>query len=157
MNHINFGRSFDILQRKTQQFVKTACAPLQLTYAEYVLLMQILITEGKSQDELAEILELDKSAITRTLSTLEQKQMIRRELVAQDKRFKRIFPTDLARARREFLDAILRDWMEFLGLGETKPNMEILSAELEHAVEKACSVNIDEYLKSKGGENLWRG
>lgn len=153
MNHMKFGRAFDILQRKTQQFVKTACEPLNLTYSEYVLLMQILATEGKSQDELAEILKLDKSAITRTLSLLEQKKMIRRELVAQDKRFKRIFSTELSRAKQEYLNAIFQGWMEFLGLSEDRPNMEILSAEIERAVEKACSVNIDEHFKLTGGEN----
>lgn len=141
MDYTNLGRAFDILHRKAQAFVTAACKPLKLTYSEYVLLMQIFITDGRTQDELAEVLKLDKSMITRTLSLLEKKAMVSRKQDLNDRRFKRIYVTERAKAEQEYLDEVFMNWIKLLGFDKDTKELRILSKEMIKAAETVCKAD----------------
>ena len=90
MDYMNIGRSFSVLHRRSQLFVSAACEHLHLSYLEYVMLMRVFSFEGISQEDLSAALCLDKAVVTRTITLLEEKEMVCREKDVRDRRKKRI-------------------------------------------------------------------
>lgn len=149
---IEMGRSFEILHRRAQVLIMTACEHLGLSYSEYVLLLQILIAEGKNQEELADALGLDKSMIAKTLISLERKNLVYRELAVNDRRFKCVFPTALAQSHQPFLEEILEKWLQYLGLGGRDESTQNIRNKLRSAALTAQNANIDEFVKTLSKE-----
>jgi DNA-binding MarR family transcriptional regulator len=65
-----------------------ALAPLGLTVREHVIL-QVLSTTDATQLQLGQVARIDKSIVTLTLDSLEQKGFVVREADARDRRAKR--------------------------------------------------------------------
>ena len=147
MDYINIGRCFSILHRRSQLFVTAACERLHLTYSEYVMLLRIFSSEGLSQDELAALLLLDKAVVTRTAAMLEEKGMIRREKDGRDRRMKRLYPTEQAKAEKNALEEILRTWVDFLRQDMPEEEAEAVAGGVLSLSEKACRANIPELVR----------
>lgn len=148
MNFVNIGRSFSILNRRSQLMMTTACEELNLSYSEYVVLICLYDAEGKSQDELASALFLDKAVVTRTIALLEKKNMIRREKDKRDKRINHIFLTESAKEQQKFLTGLLDLWISQLLAKLTETEKEILGKGLKLATEKACTITPREFAES---------
>ncbi|MGE3680955.1 MAG: MarR family winged helix-turn-helix transcriptional regulator [Bdellovibrionales bacterium] len=73
------------------------------------LLMAVLQEPGRSQRDLAEVLQLERSTITRFLETLESRGLIRRESTSADARISHVFPTEKGLALRPRLNRVLRN------------------------------------------------
>ncbi|MGL6016400.1 MAG: MarR family winged helix-turn-helix transcriptional regulator, partial [Selenomonadaceae bacterium] len=117
MDYINAAHCFDIIERRSQAYIVAACAELGLTYAEYVLLHNLYDHTGSRQDDLAEMLCVDKAAITRTLKLLEGKGLIKRLPGEQDKRVKYVYPSEKGLAQEVFLRRVLQRWLDYLAEG----------------------------------------
>lgn len=72
----------------------SASAAEDITPANHSLVLAICRAPGRSQEEIARDLCLNKSTITRSLFQLEQRGYITREADSQDKRILRVMPTD---------------------------------------------------------------
>lgn len=68
--------------------------------------------EGLSQDEIARILFVNKSSVTRQLNQLEKIGFVLRKTDEEDRRANRIYPTDKARALFPKIMEYLDDWNE---------------------------------------------
>ncbi len=147
MNYRNIGRSFSILHRRSQLFVTAACERLRLSYLEYVMLLQILSSEGLSQEELVSALCLDKAVVTRTIALLEEKEMAYRERDVKDRRMNRIYPTAKAKAERDNLEGILAHWIEYLQQDMDPRVAEAVSGGFLLAAERASKANIPELVR----------
>ena len=62
--------------------------------AHHVFVFTICAHPGLSQDEIARALYLNKSTVTRALSSLEERGLVRRELNPEDKRQTLVYPTE---------------------------------------------------------------
>ena len=117
MEDFKLSRCFSILHRRSQQFIVTECSSLDLSYPECILLLAVFEEEARSQDELAELLFLDKAVVTRTITMLEQKNFITRRHDNKDRRIKRIFLTEEARRHEKFLRDVFHKWIYYLFMG----------------------------------------
>ncbi len=144
MDYVSVGRCFTILYRRSQAFVTAACARLHLTYSEYVLLIRLYDAEGASQEELAAMLYLDKAVVARTLATLEQKGMIRREQDSRDRRVKRIYSTEFALTQKAYLQGIIRTWVKYLASAMDPAEVDTTIRGFHDAAERACQLKIPE-------------
>ena len=144
MDYVNIGRWFTILNRRSQLFVTQCCKDLNITYSEYVLLIRIYDAEGLSQEELASVLFLDKAVVTRSLTLLEQKGLIRREVDARDRRIRRVYLTEYARTQEAFFQGIIRAWVQYLAAGINAEEVGATIQGFHDAAMRACEVDLTE-------------
>lgn len=126
MNHRDVARLFGILNRQSQRYITKACAELEITFPEYLLLLNLYENEGISQDDMAKILFMDKSVITRSLKLLEAKGLVRRMQNERDKRSKHLYSTAAGKAQRVFLVAVLEKWINYLSADMDQKALEVL-------------------------------
>ena len=142
MEDCKISRYFSILHRRSQQFIAAACAPLSLSYPECILLFAVFEEQGKSQDELADILFLDKAVITRTITLLEHKNFLYREQDSKDRRIKRIFLTDEARRHEDFITDIFSKWTSYLFAGFNEKDLRSIEFAISTLADRAKKYNI---------------
>ncbi len=150
MAAIDAERCFSILHRRSKFFVAAACERLQITYLEYVMLLQIFSAEGMSQEDLVSVLRLDKAVVARTISLLEQKGMICRRRDSGDHRMKRLYPTEKAKAGEEYLEDVICTWMDYL-LQDMDPEASAaFMSGISKVSERACRANLSELVQGIG-------
>lgn len=142
MDYLNLGHCFSVLHRRSQIFIVTACERLQITYSEYVLLLRLYEREGVSQEQLANLLFLDKAVVTRTMGLLEKKGLIRREQDVEDRRVKRVYLTERAMEEKEYLLGVLRAWMQYLSKDFGEEELKLLVQGFESIAHRAAEANI---------------
>lgn len=101
---IRFGRQIAVLHRKTQVFWTEWLNRQQITAAEYPIMIYLLDQdkqETASQDEVAQHLMVDKSAVARAVQSLLDKGFITREKDATDRRINRIILTEKGKNTKE--------------------------------------------------------
>lgn len=126
-DNLAIAHSFGRLHRNAKAYIVDACRAWNLTYSEYVLLLRLYEEEGRSQEELAAELDLDKAAITRSIQLLEQKNFLLRKTDMADRRKKLLFVTDYARTQQDVLQAVLGKWIESLSQAVTKEEVETVT------------------------------
>ena len=126
MDHLAVAHSFGLLHRRSQAMVLEKCQNVGLSYPGYGLLLTLFDHEGSSQEELAARLFMDKAVVTRELQALEAQGFVTRCRDIYDRRRKRLFLTPLARAHQNFLEGILRRWMDYLCEGMTEREAEMV-------------------------------
>lgn len=76
-------------------------AGMDMNIEHFRMLMVLFNFEGMNQQELADLLGLDKTHLTRMLSTMEELGFVVRVEDKKDKRNKRLYLTNLGRMKRE--------------------------------------------------------
>jgi len=99
---INIWINMKAILRSARQIVNTELVSLNLTGAEGDIVFHLLSkSDGLSQEKLAELLDIDKAAVSRTVNSLYGKGYIHRERQADDSRSYRVTLTDAAREAGE--------------------------------------------------------
>ena len=88
MNYLHAGHDFGIINMRSQAYITEACQPWNLSYSEYVALMNLYDLDGCSQSELCKEMKADKALVARSLKTLEEKGYVCRRQKDGDRRFK---------------------------------------------------------------------
>ena len=111
---IKLSKWADILSNNFQAYVNLKLKPYDLKFAEFICLLNLYENDGSHQDFIIKRKYTDKSAITRTLQSLEKKGFVRREKSEEDKRINCVYLTEKALDYKEELDKIIDEWQEFL-------------------------------------------
>ena len=85
--------------------------------AHHVFVFTICAHPGLSQDEIARALYLNKSTVTRALSSLEERGLVRRELNPEDKRQTLVYPTEEMLRILPEVRAIAEEWNRIIESG----------------------------------------
>jgi DNA-binding MarR family transcriptional regulator len=98
MLHEDLSRNFGFLLNDVARLLRTAydrrIRKLGLTRAQWWVLTHLYRSNGVTQTELAETLEIEKPTLGRLLDRLEAKGWVRREHDASDRRVWRVLLTD---------------------------------------------------------------
>ena len=108
--------------------------------AHYAFVLGICRVPGRSQEELARELCLNKSTVARALTLLEERGYVRRESLPNDKRQFAVHPTD---KMLEVLPEIRRasgEWTALLSEGIADEEMAIFNSVLERMEKKAREI-----------------
>ena len=140
MDNTLLWQSFALLNRRGQAIITSACGNMELSYSEYVILMRLFESEGRTQDNLAALLSLDKAVITRIVNELEKKSLVRRERDSRDKRVRHLYTTDLAKALEPKLREVLDNLLEYLFANLAENEREILYKGVLSAMERAAKL-----------------
>ncbi|MEQ8600596.1 MAG: MarR family winged helix-turn-helix transcriptional regulator [Devosia sp.] len=84
-------------------------AEIDAQQGEIVVICLIGLNPGTSQNDVASTLVLKKSAVTKVIKELEERGLVRREKVAQDKRYNALFLTPVGEERYERIQARMAD------------------------------------------------
>jgi DNA-binding MarR family transcriptional regulator len=108
--------------------------------SHYAFVLAICRNEGRSQEELAKELCLNKSTVARALNSLEEKGYITRTPLPQDKRQFSVYPT------KKMIDVLpevkkaSEEWMLLLSDGIAPEELEVFNSVLERMQERARKI-----------------
>lgn len=154
------GRDIIVIEKHLKLFLKNSLAKYDLNAAEGMVLLLLFEKEmnpvrntidiheelfGKTQDEMIDEIHYDKSVMTRTTQTLENKGYIVRSVNKNDSRSYIFTLSDKARDFKETLLAILRQLNEGMLKGIPPENADIVEKTLAQ-----ISANVIDLISSKG-------
>ena len=132
----DLSRNFGFLLNDVARLMRTAydrrIRKLGLTRAQWWVLTHLYRSDGASQTELAEILEIEKPTLGRLLDRLEAKGWVRREHDASDRRVWRVHLTDevepALRTMRKIAAELRRDALTGISAAERERFVDTLLA-----------------------------
>ncbi len=106
----------------------------------YSFLLAICHTPGRSQEDLAEELCVNKSTVTRNINYLEEKGYVSRLPLPNDKRQFSVFPTEKALKVLPEIKNASAEWMALLSEGIPQSELDIFDSVLLRMQEKAREI-----------------
>lgn len=106
----------------------------------YAFVLAVCRAPGRSQEELARELCVNKSTVARNINYLEEKGYVTRTPLPQDKRQFSVFPTEKARAVLPEIRAASAQWMTQLSEGISPEELEVFDSVLMRMQEKAREI-----------------
>lgn len=111
-----------------------------LQSGHYAYALAICREPGRSQEELAKDLCVNKSTVARNLNYLQEKGYILREAIPHDKRQFSVFPTEKMLKILPEIKSASADWMELLSDGISKDELNIFDSVLSRMETKAREI-----------------
>lgn len=125
------------IARLSRQYYAEKLEPLGLYCNDYLYIMFLVKHKCLSQDELARLICINKSNVTRRLTTLEQNGFVRREISESDKRVTLVYPTEKACKLEPKIREVLTEWRLYLTEGMSEQDLDLLVPLLEHLRDRA--------------------
>ena len=111
-----------------------------LQSGHYAFALTICREPGRSQEEIAQELCINKSTVTRNLNYLEEKGYISRSFFPNDKRQFSVYPTDkMLKILPEIKNASM-EWMALLSEGISPSDLEVFNSVLEQMQARAREI-----------------
>ncbi|MBU5484111.1 MarR family transcriptional regulator [Clostridium sp. MSJ-11] len=134
-----FGRWISILYRQFQIFINNELKDLNITSGEYIYLIKLYENKELTQEDLAEIYYIDKAAITRSISSLEDKGYIKRVKNESDKRSYKIQVTEKALMVKHRIYNALKSWDDLISSDVNDGELKMVSDILKNMSVKALN------------------
>lgn len=134
MDHASLQAAFTAelaaVNRKLRTLVDDRARNMGLTLSRARLLMELAKADGPIQSDLAGILDIEQPTLVRLLDGLERNGMIERRAVEGDRRARRVFLTDAARAQAQdildFLTALRAGILQGIAPEELEAALDVL-------------------------------
>lgn len=108
--------------------------------SQYAFVLAICREPGRSQEELARELCLNKSTVARTINCLEEKGYISRRSLPNDKRQFSVYPTEKMLSVLPEIRAASGEWMTLVSEGIDESELEIFNSVLERMEKRAREI-----------------
>ena len=108
--------------------------------SHYAFILAICREPGRSQEELARELCLNKSTVARTLNSLEEKGYISREPLPTDKRQFSVYPTEKMLGILPEVKSASIEWMNLLSEGIPEDELKTFNSVLERMQSRAREI-----------------
>ncbi len=143
-----FMKSLNNISRSQAIYRQNKISANDLQSNHYAFILAICRQPGRSQEELAQELCVNKSTVARNLEYLENKGYIKRQSLPSDKRQFSVFPTEKALEILPKIKAVSLQWMALLSEGIPQDELDIFDSVLRRMQEKAREI-IEEQEASK--------
>ena len=124
---------------------RVSAADLQSSHYAYVL--AVCRAAGRSQEELARELCVNKSTAARNINYLEENGYVLRNPLPNDKRQFSVFPTEKAHNILPEIRAVSAEWMALLSEGIPQTELDIFDTVLSRMQERARTIMEQEVTK----------
>lgn len=104
------GKYISEIYRNSCRFFSKEFLKLNLGVGQYIFLIQLYKRDGINQEELSELLKIDKANTARAIKRLEEEGYVIRTRCKEDKRAYNVFLTDKALDIKEEFFGILQSW-----------------------------------------------
>ena len=111
-----------------------------LQTSHYAFALAICREPGRSQEELAKELCLNKSTVARSLTCLEEKGYVSRSPLPNDKRQFSVYPTEKMLAVLPEIKKASSEWMSLLSEGIPQEELDIFDSVLERMQARAREI-----------------
>lgn len=111
-----------------------------LQSSHYAYALAICREPGRSQDELAAELCVNKSTVARNLNYLQEKGYVSREAIPQDKRQLSVFPTEKLLKIIPEIREVSREWRRLLSAGIPEAELVVFDSVLQRMEAKAREI-----------------
>lgn len=106
----SIGKNIGILCRQLNIFLNHELEQYDISASEIMYLGSLFMEDGVPQDKFVNEFCIDKAAVARAISSLENKGLVRRESSQKDKRSKLVFLTEKSHEYKEILSSIQNKW-----------------------------------------------
>ncbi|HET6785805.1 MAG TPA: MarR family winged helix-turn-helix transcriptional regulator [Erysipelotrichaceae bacterium] len=110
----NIGRLISILHRQAQIFHTQQLKDINISSSEFPFLLYLNSKDGVTQETLVNFYGMDKAAVTRSIQSLEEKELVYREKSKDDLRCNHIYLTDKGRQLMPELRQRVDRWSDYL-------------------------------------------
>lgn len=135
------GKQINILVRQFNLYLNHELTGLNVSATEILYLASLYKEDGLTQDDLASEYVVDKAAVARTVSKMEDKGLITRKDNPKNRRQKQLFLTEKARKIKPELQNVQNQWLMIMTEDEDAGLTKELSSYLDRIVNRAISVN----------------
>ena len=135
-----FMKMLNNISRSQAVYRQCKISAKDLQSCQYAFVLAICREPGRSQEELAKELCVNKSTVARNLNFLEEKGYIKREPLQSDKRQFSVYPTDKMLSVLPEVKAASVEWMTLLSEGIDKTELEVFNSVLMRMQEKAREI-----------------
>lgn len=118
--------------------------PYDLKGVHHTYILNICRNPGISQEDLAQLIYVNKSNVARQLSVLEKKGYLTRKQCSHDGRKLLIHPTDKAQKVYPKVEEILKEWNDIIFKDVSESDRTVLEKQLKNMMEKARAEVLDE-------------
>ena len=137
---LNFMKMLNNISRSQAIYRRSKITAEDLHAAHYAFVLAICREPGRSQEELARELCINKSTVARALNTLETNGYILRTPLACDKRQLSVHPSEKMRSVLPAVRSASEEWMTLLSEDISEQEMEIFDAVLTKMQAKARDI-----------------
>lgn len=131
----HIGRYISQIYRKGNSFISKRLNELGIGSGQVMFLLELYRQDGRNQEELSDVLNIDKGTTARAIKKLEEQGFLIREKNIDDKRAYKVYLTDKSKELKNDIYAIMSSWEEVITSNldkEESENMIIL-------LKKICS------------------
>lgn len=143
----NFMKMLNNISRSQAIYRRSRISAKDLHSGHYAFALAICREPGRSQEDLAQELCINKSTVARNLNCLEEKGYISRRSLPNDKRQFAVYPTEKLLAVLPEIKEASVEWMAFLSDGIPQNELDIFDSVLGRMQARAREI-VD-----KQGEN----
>ena len=137
---LSFMKMLNNISRSQAIYRNSRITASDLNSCHYAFVLSICREPGRSQEELARELCLNKSTVARALNYLETNGYILRTPLPSDKRQFSVYPTDKMLAVRPEVRKASAEWRDQLSEGIPEAEMEIFNSVLERMERRARDI-----------------
>jgi len=138
----HLGKHISLLYRQSQIYFNAELKKYKLGSGQYIFLLSLLENEGINQEQLADIVKIDKTTTARAVAKLESEGYLTRETCQEDKRAYILHATEKARSIHKILEGILDQWNAFMLADFTAEDKKNLRCLLDRAIQNILLRNI---------------
>ncbi len=132
------GKYISQIYRKGNAFFSKKFEKYSIGSGQFMFLANLYRNNGLNQEELAEILNIDKGTTARAIKKLEEEGFIKREKDENDKRAYKLYVTQKAENIKEEIFEILREWEEILLCDLSEEEVIIIKSLLKKISNSKC-------------------
>ena len=124
-NNDHLGKYISLLNRQGAAFLTKKYSKLGIGAGQYMFMIHLYRNDGISQEQLTEILNIDKGTTAKAIRKLEEVNLVTRVKDVSDKRVNKIYLTEQSlNIKKEFFE-ILDIWESKLVSGLTDDEIEL--------------------------------
>ncbi len=135
-----FMKTLNNISRSQAIYRHSKISANDLQTGHYAFVLAICREPGRSQEELAQELCLNKSTVARNLNYLEEKGYISRLSFSGDRRQLSVCPTEKMLSIFPEVKAASNEWIDLLSDGISKEELDVFNSVLERMQNKARAI-----------------
>lgn len=131
MHRERIGKNISIVYRYSQVFLNPVLKEYNLGSGQYTFLIHLFDNNGINQEQLTELVKIDKANTARAINTLVEKGYVLKKVSEEDKRSYKLYTTEKAESIKDRLNSIFDSWNNILLKGFTESEEAELAAFLD--------------------------
>ena len=135
-----FMKTLNNISRSQAIYRHSRISATDLQTGHYACVLAICRSPGRSQEDLAQELCINKSTVARNLTALEEKGYISRTPLPNDRRQFSVYPTEKMLAVLPEIKKASNEWMTLLSEGIDQEELEIFNSVLERMQKRAREI-----------------